>query len=585
MTNVTPSSLPPVSRTDVAVSTTAERLAARGPMAVSAREAALSHLAADAFDLVIVGGGITGAGIAREAALAGWRVALVERDDFASGTSSRSSRLVHGGVRYLEHGHFSLVFESSRERRLLLALAPHLVRPLAFTWPVYRGARVPLWKVRAGLLLYDALALFRNVNRHEGLSAEGVLAVEPALMRDELIGGARYWDAATDDTRLTLASAIAAREEGALVVNHVSVTGGVRTPSGTRLHGVVVEDRLTGTAFTVSAQVVINATGPWSDATAALTGGTPGRHVLGSAGTHIAVPRQRLGNHDAITLVSPLDGRVMFVLPAGAHAIIGTTERPARVGPDEIRASEQDVTYLLRSVNTRFPNARLTTDDVVSAWAGIRPLAVARAGEHSANTASREHAIAHRADGLVSVTGGKLTTYRAMAADVLHHAVRELGSSTAGNGASPPSPRARSDVAALPGGDFETRSTLQHDARETVRDAAVAERLTTAYGSRWRNVWSYAQRDASLARRLVEDLAYLLAEVPHAVEREMACTIADVLVRRTHVAFETRDHGRAAARRIAPLMGALLDWSADECDQRLAEYDADVARLFAIDPL
>lgn len=569
---------------DLSASTTAERLAARGPLAVAARHATLATLAAEAFDLVVIGGGITGAGVAREASLAGLRVAVLERDDFASGTSSRSSRLVHGGVRYLEHGHFALVVESSRERRLLLALAPHLVRPLAFTWPVYRGARVPLWKVRAGLALYDAMGLYRNVRRHESLNAERVLLMEPALAHDGLVGGARYWDAATDDTRLTLATAIAAREEGAVVANHVAVVGGLRAGGDGRLTGVAVEDRLTGARFDVVARVVVNATGPWSDVTASLTGTSERSQVRGSAGTHIAVPRSRLGNNDAVTIVSPFDGRVMFVLPAGAHAIIGTTEHPAPRGPDDIRATEQDVTYLLRNVNARFPDATLTADDVIAAWAGIRPLAAARAGEHSARSASREHAITRRADGLVSVTGGKLTTYRAMAIDVLRHATQDLARA----GVASVSPgerdaRHRSETAELPGGDLVSLASVIHDARETVHDAAVGERLTLAYGSRWRNVWSFAQRDHSMSRRLVEDLPYLLAEVPHAVEREMACTLADVLIRRTHVAFETRDHGRAAARRIAPLMAALLAWSDTETARQIGAYDADVQRIFGID--
>ncbi len=592
MSSPTPGVVPEDSldqRAEPHVGTTAERLAARGPVAVAARHATLVTLAAEVFDVLVIGGGITGAGVAREAALAGLRTVLLERDDFASGTSSRSSRLVHGGVRYLEHGHVALVFESSRERRTLLDLAPHLVRPLSFTWPVYRGARVPRWKVRAGLALYDALALFRNVGRHEALDRDGVLAREPALDPDGLTGGARYWDAATDDTRLTLASALAAREAGAHVANHTIVTGGLRTSdSGTRLTGVVVRDALTGATFTVSARVVVNATGPWSDATVALTGDAGGAatssatsQLLGSAGAHIAVPRQRLGNHDAITLVSPLDGRVMFVLPAGAHAIVGTTERPAKRGPDEIRATAQEVDYLLRTVNARFPFAKLTRDDVIAAWSGIRPLAAAHAGSGGANAASREHAIAHRADGLVSVTGGKLTTYRSMAADVFQHAMRELekaGGAVAARGVAQESARVP-----LPGGDVVTREETVQEARATVHDAAVGERLALAYGSRWRNVWSYAQRDASLTRRLVDDLPYISAEVAHAVERELACTLSDVLVRRTHVAFETRDHGRACARRIAPLVGALLQWSDAERERQIAAYDAEVARIFTID--
>ena len=551
------------------------------PVAAATRQAALAALAAEPFDMLVVGGGITGAGVAREAALAGFRTALVERDDFASGTSSRSSRLVHGGVRYLEHGHLGLVFESSRERRLLLELAPHLVRPLAFTWPVYRGARVPLWKVRAGLALYDALSLFRNA-RHHALNRGDVLAAEPALAPDGMVGGARYWDAATDDSRLTLASALAAREAGATVANHVAVVAGIHANgSEGRLTGVVAEDRLTSATFPIRARVVINATGPWSDATAALTGSPQGTQLFGSAGAHIAVPRNRVGNNDAVTLVSPLDGRVMFVLPSGVHTIIGTTERPAHAGPDDIRATRAEVTYLLQSVNRCFPFAQLTMDDVVSAWCGIRPLAAVRAGEHSANAASREHAITHRADGLVSITGGKLTTYRAMAADVLSHARNELpksgGVPIAAHEVRP------SESTPLPGGDIVSRDATVAEARATVRDAAVGERLALAYGSRWRNVWSYVQRDGSLGYRLSESLPYLLAEVAHAVEREMAASLSDVLVRRTHVAFETRDNGRAAARRIAPLMGTLLRWSEHKTAQQLDRYDRDVARLFTID--
>lgn len=568
---------------EIPAGSTAERLAARGPVAVAGRQALLAALAHEPFDFLIIGGGIVGAGVAREAALAGFRTALVERDDFASGTSSRSSRLIHGGVRYLEHGHLGLVFEASRERRLLLQLAPHLVRPLAFTWPVYRGARVPKWKLGAGLMLYDALALFRNVGRYQSLSKRGVAAAEPALTHDGLVGGARYWDAATDDARITLANAIAASEAGAVVVNHVTVVGGVREGISRegRLSGALVEDRLTRRGFPVTARVVINATGPWSDATAALTGGTAGSSVMGSAGTHIAVPRQRLGNRDAITLVSPVDGRVMFVLPAGAHAIVGTTERPAKVDAENIRATEPEVTYLLHSVNQLFPYAQLTHDDVVSAWAGIRPLAAQVAGTHNANSASREHAIQHRTDGLVSVTGGKLTTYRAMSIDVLRHAATELRDTSAASALK--SAEVASRTVHLPGGDIESRQGTMHDAQAATGDAAVAERLTLAYGSRWRNVWSYAQRDPSLAKRLVQDLPYCLAEVPHAVEREMACTLADVLVRRTHVAFETRDNGRGVAKRIAPLLAALLGWSVTEQEQALADYDADMTRLFSID--
>lgn len=553
------------------------------------RPAAVSALTGETFDLIVVGGGITGAGVAREAALGGLRVALVERDDFAAGTSSRSSRLVHGGVRYLEYGYVGLVFEASRERRLLLSLAPHLVRPLAFTWPVYRGARIPRWKLRAGLALYDGLALFRNVQRHEGLSRRGVLSHEPALGTDGLMGGARYWDAATDDSRLTLTNAMAAANAGSILLNHCAVRSGIH--DGSRLAGVTAVDKLTGNSLEIRGRVVLNATGPWSDVTAALTGASDGDRILGSAGSHVLVPRHRIGNRDAITMLSPLDGRVMFVLPAGAFAIIGTTEHPAQNGPDEIRPTVTDVTYLLQSVNRTFPFARLSMDDVISAWCGIRPLARKRAGEHSAGSASREHAISRRADGLLSVTGGKLTTYRSMSADILEHVRQQLNASpnpattTSGStgGTIPNSGSVPSRATPLPGGDITTLEATAADASTTARDVAVGERLAQAYGSQWRNVWSYVQRVPELGTRIAEGLPYLKAEVAHSVEREWACTFSDVLMRRTHLAFETRDHGKAAARAIAPLMKTLLAWSDAECNRELENYDADVMRVFTVE--
>lgn len=540
------------------------------------RREARRQLETERLDVLVIGAGITGSGVAREAALRGLRVALLERDDFASGTSSRSSRLVHGGVRYLEHGHLHLVFEASRERRLQLnRLAPHLVRPLAFTWPVYRNARVPRWKLRAGLALYDALSLFRNVGRHEALDVDDLLDGEPELARDALLGGFRYWDAGTDDTRLTLTAALAAREAGALLLNHCDVTGGVL--DGGRLVGVHAHDACSGETFTARASLVINCTGPWSDATAALTG-VPATHaVLGAVGAHIALPRQRVGNRDAITLDSPVDGRVMFVLPAGPHAIVGTTERPASSGPDTVRASGAEVDYLLRSVNGRFPWANLTRDDVVAAWAGIRPLATARAGagvRRETGSASREHAVERAANGLVSVTGGKLTTWRAMAADIVDRATGRRADRAAA---------ARSREEPLPGGDIISLEHTVHDALAITHDQAVAERLARAYGSRWHNVWSYAQRDPALRTRVSEELPYLHAEIAHAIDREYARTFADLLVRRTHLAFATRDHGVAAAERLAPLVAERLGWSDAERERQLARYRAEVARLFTID--
>ena len=534
----------------------------------------LDALAREHFDVLVVGGGITGCGIARDAALRGLRVALVEKDDFASGTSSRSSRLIHGGLRYLEHGHLHLVFEASAERRRLLRLAPHLVRPLEFVWPVYAGARVPRWKLSAGLALYDALSLFRNVSPHQRLNTTETLQREPMLRRDGLRGGARYFDAGTDDARLTLANAIGAVEAGAVVANHAALR---------ELHWhndavdrASVEDRLTGSRIDVRARVVVNATGPWSDAVRRLMepGAPPAdAHLRGSKGVHIAVPRTRLGNGGALTLLSPSDGRVMFVLPGGPdgeQAIIGTTETETAASPDEVRASAADITYLLDSANEFFPQAHLTRADVMSSWAGIRPL-IARNGD--AGSASREHEVLAAAHGIVSITGGKLTTYRVMADDVLREVAPMLR-----HRLTSPSPT-RSQV--LPGGDVDARQA-ESEATNAIGDAALARHLVRSYGSRWRAAWHLINEDDG-AERLDASLPYRFGEIRYAIRFELAFTLGDLLIRRTHLAFETRDHGREAARRLVPLVASELDWNHEQRSAALDEYESEAARLFGVE--
>ena len=522
--------------------------------APAARRAVRATLCDDVYDVAVVGGGITGAGVARDAALRGLRVALVERDDWASGTSSRSSRLVHGGVRYLEHGHLGLVFEASRERRILLRTAPHLVRPVAFTWPVYRGARVPRWKLEAGLTLYDALARWRNVGTHRSLSAADVRRAEPALQGNGLVGGARYYDAATDDRRLTLATVLAARAAGAAVLNHLAVVGLVfdRTPQNGARVRLAFHDALDGAEGELRARLVVNATGPWSDALRRLSDPDTPDAVLGAKGVHVAVPAARMGNGGALTLLAPDDGRVTFVLPAapdeGALTILGTTETRPERGPDDARANEADVAYLLGMANHYFPGARLDRHDVVSAWAGVRPLAAtAVGGAGGTGAASREHAIRVDPRGVVTVTGGKLTTYRSMAAEVVDVACRVLGTRLH---------RARTDV--LP---------LEPDV-----DSARAR------------IAALSASAPALALPVAPGLSQVGAAFVHAVEAEQAGTLADLLVRRVPVAYGTRDAGRTAARVVARIVAPHLGWDDGAIVRALATYDAEAQRLFAIDP-
>ena len=533
----------------------------------------LARLGAETFDVLIIGGGITGAGIARDAAMRGLRTALVEREDFASGTSSRSSRLIHGGVRYLEHGHLHLVFESSRERRTLMRIAPHLVRPLRFTWPVFRGARIPRWKLLAGLFMYDALAVFRNVASHEGLDAAEVAAREPSLKRDGLIGGAEYYDAATDDARITLANIIAAVENGAVVANHAEAVRFLR--DGSRIVGVVVrvgdEERdIENRDIELRASVVVNAAGPWSDDVRALAAPGTRNSVRATKGVHIAVSRERLATRGAVTLLSPLDGRVMFVLPSTATTIIGTTDTPTDERPDDVRASDEDVDYLVASANHFFPAAKLTPKDVIASWAGIRPL-IATGYSSTPASASREHRVDRSESGLISVTGGKLTTYRSMAAEVVTAVERALGRKPT---------RARTHREPLPGGEIRTLDEARRSAELEVGDAVIAKRLVEAHGAHWREVAALTVTEPALARRIVRELPYVLAEVVYAVERELATSLADVLVRRLHVAFETADHGRAAARVAAAILAGRLSWDNARTRRELERYDAEVVRIF-----
>jgi glycerol-3-phosphate dehydrogenase len=391
-------------------------------------------------------------------------------------------------------------------------------------------------------LLYDALALWRNVARHRRLTAPQVLAREPGLEPRGLTSGAAYFDAATDDSRLTLANALAAESAGATVLNHTELRSFARDADG-HATGARVRDALTGDEYPVRAAVIVNATGPWGDAVRHLADGA-GRQatVQGSKGVHLAVPASRIGNRGAVTLLSAIDGRVMFVLPAGAHTIVGTTDTETTTGPDEIRASSSDVGYLLESVNAAFPAAALAPSDVVSAWAGIRPLiASGRTGD--AGSASREHEIVRGPSGVFTVSGGKLTTYRAMAAEVVDAIETALNRA--------PSP-ARTGAEALPG----------------------AERLSA--------IAALAAAEPALAEPLVPPLPYRAADLVYAVRCEHALTLSDLLMRRTHVAFEMRDGGIAAAPRAAAIVARALGWDAGASRAAVDAYAADAQRVFAI---
>jgi glycerol-3-phosphate dehydrogenase len=528
------------------------------------RAAALASMTETPVDVLIIGGGITGAGIARDAALRGFRTALVDKSDFGAGTSSHSSRLIHGGIRYLEQRAFRLVFEASHERRVLLKIAPHLVRPLAFLFPVYKGGRIPAWKLRAGMWLYDLLAAFRNVRRHRWLRAKKVRRVEPGLRDRGLVGAALYYDAQVDDARLVIATIRAAAQAGALVANYIETTALLK-PDG-RVRGAAIRDVLTGQTATIRANVVVNATGPWSDMVRRLDDPAAEPLLRPTKGAHVVVPRRRMSNEHAVTLLSQLDGRVMFVLPWGELSYIGTTDTDADSSPDAMRVTASDVTYLLRSANAAFPGAHLTTNDVVSAWAGLRPLL--RQDHGNPSQVSREHRVVESPHGLVTIVGGKLTTYRVMARDVVDRVAARLheldGRALAR--------RAPTDRIPLPGGEAAELDVLIEAARARGAPDATARHLVASHGSEAAAVLNLVDRERPLGEPIIAGRPEIWAEVIYAVEREMAMRVQDILIRRLHLFYESRDQAHSIVGAVASRMKKLLGWDETREAEELRDY-------------
>jgi glycerol-3-phosphate dehydrogenase len=531
----------------------------------SLERATLKQLAAHPADLLVIGGGINGVGIARDAAMRGLRTILVEQNDLGSGTSSRSSRLIHGGLRYLEQGEFGLVLEANRERRILQRIAPHLVWPLPFVFPVHRGDRISRWRLAAGMLLYDILALFRNVRPHRLLGKRGMLEAEPMLRDRGLLGGARYYDAQCDDARLVVATARSAIHHGAQIANYMAVRALERTAG--RVVGAQLEDRLTGERGVVRASVVVNATGPWADQVRRLedAGATP--LLQPTKGVHVVVERNRLEHREAIAFTSPIDGRVMFVLPWGDLSYIGTTDTDSTEPPDELTVSADDMVYLLRSANARFPSARLSLEDVRATWAGLRPLLADR-DNRSASSRSREHALVQGSGGMLTVVGGKLTTYRSMAAEVVDRAMRELRHRDGGQRHA----EASTHEDPLPGGEAADLAQFRERGLELGIPPDSVDHLLRHYGTEAAGIFNLGGADRRLLRRLAEPHPAIEAEVVHAVRRELAQRVEDVLVRRFHLYYEHPDQGVSVARRVAELMGEELGWDAARIESEAERY-------------
>lgn len=549
--------------------------------ALRARRAAVAHaLATPTFDLLVIGGGINGAGIARDAAMRGLQVAVVEQGDFASGTSSKSSKLIHGGLRYLENYEFALVLEASRERdRLRRHLAPHLVNPMPFVFPVFAGDPVGRLRLTAGLWVYDGLAAFRNIARHRSWGRRATLRHEPNLRTQGLRGALHYYDCWTDDARLTLETMLAAVASGAVVCNYLGVVEILH--DGGRAHGVRVADRLHGGAFTIAARQVVNATGPWLDYVRRLDEPATPPVLRLTKGAHVVVPRGRVGNTNAVVLRAPQDGRVMFAIPWEEQVLVGTTDTDYGGDPGDVAADADDVRYLLAAVNQYFPAAALAERDVVGAYAGLRPL-VAPADPASPSATSREEEIFESASGMLSLGGGKLTTYRRVAERIVDRVVDRLRSADPERRFGPcrtgsvPLPGAGVQLAE-PGGFGGFAKRMRASAPAGV-DEALMTHLLHRYGTRAPEIVALAAADPAAARRLLPALPYRRVEVTHAVAAEMAATLDDMLRRRMPLAFRDGGGGLGVSDDVAGLMRSVLGWSAEETAHAVAAYRAGVER-------
>jgi glycerol-3-phosphate dehydrogenase len=497
------------------------------------RTATLQKLRGETFDLLVIGGGINGAAIARDAAMRGFRVALVEKGDFASGTSSKSSKLIHGGVRYLQQGDFRLVRVACRERDLLRRrLAPHLVRPLPFLFPVYRGDPVGVVTLGLGMWLYDLLAVFRNIRAHRMLTAKRTLSIEPRLRSEGLKGTALYYDCFTDDARLTLETILASRSEGAVVANYIELTEFIKENG--RIVGAWIRDCLSGAAIEVRARRVVNATGPWADEVRRIDDASVLPCLRLTKGAHVIVPRERVDNAYAVVLRSPRDKRILFVIPWDAHAIIGTTDTDFDGSPDDVRPDESDVQYLLEAANWYFPQAHLRPADVISSYAGLRPL-VASGDDKDPSQVSREEAIFESPSGLLTLAGGKLTTHRLVARQIVDSVAKKLD---------PLAPVGKNLCQTadkpLPGG-------MLQDLEEVVQQLLALdgglkreqiEHLANRYGSRAPEVLALLHGHQERGQLLAPGMPDIWAEAVYAAQNELAIATDDILMRRTHLALK-----------------------------------------------
>ena len=538
------------------------------------RDSAISQLGTEQFDILVIGGGVNGVGAALDAASRGLKVALIEAQDIAAGTSSRSSKLIHGGLRYLEQYDFKLVREALHERELMVStLCPHLVKPVGFLFPLTEKFKERTY-VGAGLALYDALRGFqRALPWHKHLSQKQINEIAPSLRHDIVTGAIKYFDAQVDDARHTMAVARTAARHGAIIATQVSAESLIR--EGKRVVGVSALDLVSGKKIAIKAGATIMCAGVWSDQLHERFELTPGYHVTMSKGAHIVVPGSAIKSDAGIILKTPVS--VLFIIPWGDKWIVGTTDTPYEGDRAEPFATREDVQYILDQAN-RVLEPKLRADEIIGVYAGLRPLV---ANNKSATTTklSREHTVDRPAAGFVSIAGGKYTTYRVMGKDVVDRAVIELRKLTQ---------ESVTDKLPLVGADgyFALEQQKERIAQESGLDVKTVEHLLNRHGSLISEILEIIDEQPKLAGALDSALPYIKAEIVYAASHEGARSVDDVISRRTRLSFEAVNHGVHLADEIAALIAPVLGWSTKERKESVAQYTELVDReIAALDEL
>ncbi len=538
------------------------------------RQSAITALGSESFDVLVIGGGVNGVGAALDAASRGLKVALIESQDIAAGTSSRSSKLIHGGLRYLEQYDFKLVREALQERELLVStLCPHLVKPVGFLFPLTEKFKERTY-VGAGLALYDALRGFqRTMPWHKHLSQKQINEIAPSLRPDIILGAIKYFDAQVDDARHTLSVARTAARHGAIIATRVSAEALIR--DGKRVVGVKARDLVSGEMLAIKATVTVMCAGIWSDELHANFDLKAGYNVTMSKGVHIVLPGSAIKSDAGIILKTPVS--VLFIIPWADKWIVGTTDTPYTGDRAEPIANSEDVQYILDQAN-RVLTPQLKIDEIIGVYAGLRPLVANNKGSVTTKL-SREHTVDRPAPGFVSIAGGKYTTYRIMGRDVIDLAVNELRKL---------SPESVTEKLPLIGADgyFALVQQIEPIADESGLDSQTVTHLLNRYGSLISEILDLIKRDPSLAQKLDADLPYIKAEIYYAVSHEGARTVDDVISRRTRIAFEAHNQGLDLADAIAEIIAPVLGWSAKERRASVAAYESLVEReLAALDEL